>query len=180
MKPPKIDYNTKAKKTNYLELIIILLLFSIGIRALIGLSLVFSWKINILLGISLIGAIVLGKAFGGILGDKFGWIKIAITGLLVSAPLLAFGHLHPLIGILGALFFNLTMPITLVAISNSLPGRAGFAFGLTTLALLVGTLLTFVGFKTTINTPINIISILIISAIAVFIGLKLYYKNQNK
>jgi hypothetical protein len=32
------------------------------------------------------------------------------------------------------------MPITLVVISNTLQGRQGFAFGLTTLALIVGAL----------------------------------------
>jgi hypothetical protein len=35
-----------------------------------------------------------GKAFGGILSDRFGWIKISVGALLISAPLLAFGKVN--------------------------------------------------------------------------------------
>jgi hypothetical protein len=42
--------------------------------------------------------------------------------------------------IFGIFLFNMTMPITLVVISNTFQGRQGFAFGLTTLALIIGAL----------------------------------------
>jgi hypothetical protein len=66
-----------------------------------------------------------------------------VTGLVVSAPLLTFMAHVPTIAILGTFLFNLSMPITLICVAEMLPGKRGFAFGLTTLALILGALPTF-------------------------------------
>lgn len=174
LKIPNINYNTKIKNYNYLEIIILFLLISIGIRAIVGLSLTFMWKENITLFFILITGIVLGKALGGILGDKIGWMKTAIGGLLLSAVLLAFCGGYPVLAIIGAFLFNFTMPITLVALSNSLPGRYGFSFGLTTLFLLIGALIVFLPIKKLINSNIIIFLLILISAGILYIALKKY------
>jgi len=70
----------------------ILLLISIGVRGLIGLSLVLPWKADANLLIMLVGAIAFGKAFGGVLGDRLGWKKVALSGLTMAAILLTFFH----------------------------------------------------------------------------------------
>ena len=101
---------------------------------MVGTLLVLPWKTDFNLLLMLTSAVVLGKAFGGILADKFGWIKIAIPALIISAPLLFLGPNYVALGILGAFLFNFTMPVTLTALANTLPGKSGFAFGLTTLA----------------------------------------------
>ncbi|NLD50049.1 MAG: MFS transporter [Clostridiaceae bacterium] len=175
VKPPVINYNTDSKAGHkYVGLIILLLSISICIRSLVGLVLNFPWKSNIYLLFVLTAAIVLGKALGGILGDKFGWMRIATAGLIISAPMLAFGAKNPLIAIVGILLFNMTMPVTLVAIVNVLPGRAGFAFGLTTLALIIGAMPTYTSMKGVLAGSWIILAIVIISAGLLFIGLKLY------
>ncbi|MFH1182332.1 MAG: hypothetical protein V1702_05210 [Candidatus Woesearchaeota archaeon] len=178
IKAPIVSYNTALNGNfRWFEMSILLLLLSIAIRGLIGLSLVFPWKSNIGLLILLTSAVVLGKALGGILGDKYGWMKVTLIGLIVAAPLLSFFPTLPYLAIIGAFFFNLTMPITLTAIANMLPGRAGFAFGLTTLALVIGAFPAFTPVKPLLNSQIFILSAIVISIIALYTGLKLYFAH---
>lgn len=178
----KIDINYVRKKMiktefNYFILILIFVFLSIAIRSLVGMVINYPWKANLNLLIILTFIIVLGKGFGGILADKFGWTKIAIGSLVFSIPFLIFGIKIPLFGILGMFLFNITMPITLVLISNILPGRPGLAFGTTCLALFLGALPTFF--------PINIIFldksviaiVIIISTFFLYYALKKYFQK---
>lgn len=86
-------------------------------------------------------AAALGKALGGVLGDRLGALRIGLGALLLAVALLA---VQPLLGgaaVLGAVFcLNITMPLALGVVASLLPGAPGLAFGLTTLALLLGTL----------------------------------------
>jgi FSR family fosmidomycin resistance protein-like MFS transporter len=179
---PKIDYdqnNRESRQVDFhcLELVILLLLSSIAVRSLVGLAIVFPWKSDMILFITLTAAVVLGKAFGGILADKLGWISAATISLLISAPLLSFGANNPYIAIVGMFLFSITMPITLVAISNMLPGRPGFSFGLTCLALIAGALLAFTEFKFIFGNELAILTIILVSMAALFYGLLLFFKS---
>lgn len=172
-KKPNINY-TKTKGSNkYLELIILLILLSIAIRSLVGFIVIFPWKSDFNLLIALTIAIVLGKGLGGILADKFGWIKISVWALILSIPLLSLASNIPILAIIGMFLFNITMPVTLVAISNTLPGRSAFAFGLTCLALIIGISPIIFGLKSTLNNSIAIFVIIFISSIVLYKGLKL-------
>ena len=174
-KHPKINYRQDEKiNVKYFELIILLLFFVVAIRSLIGSVVALPWKTDLLLLFVFTMGVVLGKALGGILGDKYGWTKVSVISLVVSAPLLAFGAMNPYLAIFGMFLFNFTMPITLVAISNTLPGRPGFSFGLTTLALIVGFLLTYTDLKTQLSTNLAIFVIILISTVLLFYALKLY------
>ncbi len=175
---PQINYAPKVK-VDWFLLIILLLLLSIGIRGVVGLSLNLPWKENIGLLVVLTSGIFLGKALGGVLGDKFGWLKVGVLGLVVSAPLLSFFQ-SPVIVIVGAFFFNLTMPITLTAISNMMPRRSGLAFGLTTLALIIGALPTFTQFRSITSRTWFVFSAILISIAALHFGLSLYKKYLNE
>jgi hypothetical protein len=185
-KVPKIDYDQKNDQESrarrrvgfhFFELIILLLLSSIAVRSFVGLALVFPWKSDIVLLMTLTAAVVLGKALGGVLADKSGWIRAGIISLLISAPLLSFGTNIPCIAIVGMFSFNITMPITLTAISSTLPGRPGFSFGLTCLALIAGALPTFTEFATIFVNQWLILAIILVSTVAVFCGLLLFFKS---
>ncbi|MEW5819109.1 MAG: hypothetical protein AB1782_02875 [Cyanobacteriota bacterium] len=182
IKIPDINYEKKKfSLTNGLfELILLLILFSISIRALIALSLTLPWKADITLLLILTMSVVLGKIAGGLLADKFGWMRVSITALIISAPLLAFGHKLPFIAITGAFLFQLTMPVTLVAIATMFKGRPGFAFGLPCLALIIGAFPSFTDIKYLyLNSWIILLTILC-SLTALFIALWLYFKyNLN-
>jgi len=180
IKKPEMNYEreiVKENKFNYFEFILLLVFLSIAIRSLVGAVLVFPWKTNIDLLIILTSAVVLGKGLGGILADKFGWIRVAVGALVLSIPFLVFGVNIPYLAIIGMFLFNITMPITLVAISNILPGRPGFAFGLTCLALIFGMIPAFFSIKQVLANNWFIFSIIIISAAALFSGLYLYFKK---
>jgi len=176
IKKPPINYQ-KAKvakdKIKYFWAILLLVFLAITIRSLIGFVVVFPWKTDINLLIILTLAVALGKGLGGIIADKFGWIKIAVGTLILSMPLLAFGTGNFYLGIIGMFLFNVTMPVTLVAISNILPGQPAFAFGLTCLALILGAVPAFIGLNWIFNQYYIILAIIYVSAAALFSGLKL-------
>jgi FSR family fosmidomycin resistance protein-like MFS transporter len=180
-KSPEINYKTDVKiNTDYFESIILLLLITIVARSVIGSVVVLPWKSDIFLLATLTSGIVLGKAFGGIIGDKYGWQKAGVISLLISAPLLAFGAAIPYAAILGMFLFNFTMPITLVAISNTLPGRPGFSFGLTTLALVIGVLPAYAGAGSFLSQSPSVFAIIISSAVVLYYALLLYSKKINE
>lgn len=177
---PKIDYQRrKIKKSNIFWLVIIFILLSVIIRSFVGFMIIFPWKSKLLLGIVFAMGVFLGKAFGGFLGDKFGWLRVGVASLLISSFLLAFGANSSILGIIGIFLFNITMPITLVVISNMYSGRPGFAFGLTVLALIAGALPYYAEIKI-LNNTFSFITILV-SASAIYLGLHFYNKfNQNR
>lgn len=184
-KIPAINYQKISVKTkiNYLELIILLLLFSVAIRSLYGLTAVFSWKANIILLFALTLAIFGGKALGGFLADKFGWLKTAIISLVISAPLLSFFNELPIIAIIGACLFQMTMPITVTALSNILPGRSATAFGLTVFALIVGAMPVYMGLGLLFKNQWVTFSLIILSAGSLLISFKFlynYFKHHLK
>ncbi len=180
IKEPKLNYGTKEFKINKIILLIIILaLITVVTRSIIGFSIIFPWKSQLILTFILIFGIALGKAMGGILGDKFGWKKIGTSGLLLSIPLIYLGYSNPLFGIIGLFLFNFTMPLTLTLISNVLPGRPGTAFGLTCVALLFGALPFFSELKS-LFVSIDLVMILIfVSAIIFYTALSIYKKTTK-
>lgn len=126
--------------------VVALLLVVVGVRAFVGLTLLMPWKSDLVLLAVLTAAVVTGKAAGGVLADRFGWRRIAVSALVASLPLLALGASSPVAGIVGVLLFNMTMPVTLAAVAVVLPrGNEGFAFGLTCLALFCGSAPSLLG-----------------------------------
>lgn len=162
----------EAKVPVYLA-IVLLILISIGIRSFVGLGYDFVAKNSTVLLFAFVFAIALGKAVGGFLADKFGMFNTAVIGLLLSIPLLKYGFI-PQLAILGMFFFNLTMPITVTALANMMPKFKGFAFGLTTLALLIGYLPVMCEYK--VSQSMLFFEILFASVIVTAISLKLYEK----
>lgn len=161
----------------WFETIIVLLLLSVAIRSLVGQSLVLPWKSQPSLLLALTTAVVLGKALGGVLADRFGWAAVAVSGLVVSLPLLAFFAPLPALVILGTFLFNLSMPVTLVCVAEMLPGRSGFAFGLTALAIIIGALPAFTPLERLTGTPAFIFAAILVSIAALFVGLRLYQRH---
>lgn len=183
IKKPEMNYErevVRENKFNYFEFILLLIFLSIAIRSLVGAVFVFPWKTNIDLLIILTSAIVLGKGLGGILADKFGWTRVAVGALVLSIPFLVFGASIPYLAIIGMFLFNITMPITLVVISNILPGRPGFAFGLTCLALIIGALPVFSGLKQFLGGQLFVFTITLVSSLALYYGLRVYFKNYEQ
>lgn len=158
--------------------IILLLLFAIAVRSFVGLSYDFTAKENIQLMTIFIFGAAFGKFAGGFIADKFGMFRTALIGLFLSIPCLKFGYI-PQFSIIGMFLFNLTMPITVTALANMMPNYKGFAFGLTTLALLLGYLPVYAKFKVA-SQSIFLFEIILVSAIVTSIALYLYEKLFNR
>ena len=102
--------------------------------------------------------IVFGKTAGGFLADRFGAVISVCVTLGASAILFLFAG-HPLAGILAVFLFNMTMPVTLGALSRMLPGVKGFAFGILTLALFAG-LVPIIAFPALTGLPYRFYSVM--------------------
>lgn len=169
---PQIDFNKMIA--------IICLTVTVIIRGYVGLILAFEWKSNFILALISVLAVVFGKMLGGIIGDKIGFTKISVISLLVSACLFIFAFNNSTLGILAILFFNMTMPITLTALSNILPNNKGMAFGLLTVALFIGAVPIFFRYSNTIFNPVGLFTITIISTIILYVGINKYTKIMEK
>lgn len=176
------ESETVLKEENqikYSRILIIanLLLAAIVLRSFIGMSISLPWKSSSVLLAALTAAVVLGKSLGGIAADKFGWMRVTVCALIISSPLIAFGINHPVLYIIGIFFFNFTMPVTLTAIANIMPRREGFAFGLTTLALIIGAMPSFINIKLGAENAAAVFFIIILSAVLIYSGLREYSKE---
>jgi len=138
---PRIDWRRKngACPARWPILVLLLLLVSVAGRSMVGFGIVFSWQSGLPWAIILTAFVVLGKGLGGLLADRVGWIRVAVAALAIAAPLVAFGSDVPATAIAGMFLLNIPMSVTLAGTANLLPGRPGFAFGLTAMALEAGT-----------------------------------------
>lgn len=107
------------------------------LRSWVGLAVSFPWKGNgILAAIAVCGAAA-GKVCGGYLGARFGIQRTAAVTLVLAAVSFLLGNI-PLLGIFALFFFNMTMPLTLYLLAETMPKLAGFSFGLLTFGLFLG------------------------------------------
>ena len=120
-----------------------LLLLAVAARSFAGAAAPAPWRAAgeglLLAGL----AAALGKALGGALADLCGARRTAVTALALSVPLLGLFPNSQALCLVGLVLFNIPMPVTLAAVADLLPYNPGLAFGLTTLALLVGVVPVF-------------------------------------
>ena len=126
------------------------------------------------------GAAFLGKCLGGWIADRFGWLKVSVAMLLVSAPMIAYGYTWLPVIIGGMLLFQMTMPVTLVAIAQVMPRRPATAFGLTCLALILGALPTFNEFIQPYRSHHAVFALVLFSAITTAVALLMLRKSVSR
>ena len=135
----KTEQKTQHSKCGTLLMgAVICFMLTIVIRSFLGMVMDFSWKAKPALSLLFVISVMGGKALGGFLGDRFGYMKTAVISLGVSLILFGFSFDFWFAGIVAVLCFNMTMPLTLTAIAGVCNKKYGSAFGLTTFALAVG------------------------------------------
>jgi FSR family fosmidomycin resistance protein-like MFS transporter len=154
------------------NLIICLCFISIMVRSYVGFQIPILWKTNTFLFILPSICAFIGKFGGGILADYFGARNVGVLSLLVSIPLLCSFNSNIVLCSIGLVMFNITMSITLWGIASQLKNQPGFAFGLTTLALLIGNIPIFL-----FTLPENLIEIvlpllILVSSICILISIE--------
>lgn len=150
------------------------LLLTICVRGGFGLAMRFSWNNSFEIGLISVSAVVLGKALGGIIGDRLGWLRTSVTSLGASAILFFFAYDSMFCGLLALFLFNMTMPITLTALANLFPRRKGAAFGATTLALVGGALPVLFGYRDLFAARPVLIAATAVSTLFLWLGLAMY------
>ncbi|NLH50891.1 MAG: MFS transporter [Myxococcales bacterium] len=158
--------------TRYAAALLLLLLFSIAVRSLVGRGGAYACPKLTFVAFSLGAAAFAGKALGGILADRFGWLRVGVGALLLSAPLIVFGGADYPVVVIGMLLFQMTMPVTLVAVSVLLPGRPALAFGFCSTALIVGAIPTFFKSCKAYYGPWPFLVLILLSAAALWVGLR--------
>ena len=153
--------------------ILLLLLSSIAMRSLLGLALSFPRTPSRGLAWLLVLAAAFGKGLGGVFADRFGWMRTAVCALLISMPLLMFGTASHAEKIVAMFLVATTMPVALVAVSESLPREPAFAFGLTGMALLVGALPGFTRLRPLAGIPGPMAAAVLACMLALYFGLRL-------
>lgn len=116
-----------------------LLAISVTVRSLSGGTLNGLWsQAGPWMALALALAAMVGKAAGGFLADRFGWRFMVVTALAGLAGLIHWAPVFVPLAVIAALLLQTTMAVTLAAMYAMIPGRSGLAFGLPSMALLVG------------------------------------------
>lgn len=110
----------------------------VALRSYGGAIMSFPWKTGVWAWIAAL-CVAGGKCIGGLAADRFGGRKSAALSLLAAAVALLFSA-RPLLGVLGILLFNMSMPVTLYAAGGIMKEGRATAFGLLTLGLFLGML----------------------------------------
>ena len=170
---PMLERYTPSKNSSIKEAmaILFLLLVSIGIRAFVGFAGTHECPKLPVVSFCLACAAFGGKALGGIISDRLGWIRTSVGALLISAPLIALGHASSSIIILGMFFFQMTMPVTLTAVYSIMPRWPAFSFGLCSTALVVGSFAAFYQPLGACYSPYLFFGLITLSAMLIFVAL---------
>ena len=149
------------------------LFFAVFIRSFAG----FIWPLGFekigMLVLLPAGASCLGKALGGIIADRLGAVETTSLSLVLSMILFMTGSGSWIVMGLAIMFFNMAMPITLCGLVAAMPDNVGFAFGLSTLALLLGYVVNALAIFSKAD-PVYLVALLsILAAVLIYASLKL-------
>lgn len=142
-----------------------MMLFCIGARSFAGTVVRFDWKTGVGWVILLAALVMLGKAAGGILADRFGCARVCAVSIPFSAICVLLFQSNAALSLLGQFLLNCSMPITLFLLYRALPDNPGFSFGLAASILLPGFLLGQMGQAAAVGSTLLTITISIIFAL---------------
>ncbi len=148
------------------DLILGLVLVAIAMRAVLSFIVESPWEAHPMLLVLLTLATFFGKALGGIVADRWGWLRVGVGATLAGLPFLAWSTAYPPAAIPGLLLLNVAMPVTLAAVIKAVPEFPGFAFGLASFALLVGAIPALLGVRAT--DPLFVCAVVCLSAVMLY------------
>lgn len=124
-------------------IIVLLIFLTVAVRAYIGYAIPTAWIQNTSQLVILYVFMGIGKMVGGMIADRIGARRTAVLSLLLALPLLIIGEKNMILSLLGVMLFSMTMSISYGVLLSQFPDIPGFAFGITTLGLSVGTIPAF-------------------------------------
>lgn len=149
------------------------LTLTVVLRSWAGTQMAFPWKTG-LWGLVLVLCVAAGKTAGGLLGDRFGWMKTGLVTLLLAAACFLPAFRLPAAGLAAAVLFNTSMAITLAALARQAGSdHCGAAFGLTTFALFAGLVPDLLSRQDPGAGPVGLCACALVSAALLTAGLVL-------
>ncbi len=150
---------------------VLCLFLVVCLRSYAGMMMSFPWKSEGYWSILLLCAVAFGKAAGGLLADKAGFVRASVYSLGLCSVLFLLSA-NPAVGVAAVFLFNMTMPITLWAVVRIIPGAKGFSFGLLTFGLFLGFLPAYLGYEPLLYVSAGSALAAILSLILLTVGLK--------
>ncbi len=147
---------------------------SIIVRSIGGSAIQYGWKTGFVVGLIYTILIVLGKAFGGLIGDKLGLKKVVTIALGLACICLVLGFNMPFFGYIGIFLFNVPMAITLIILERCNIKNIATMVGLNTFFLFIGYLICL------IPNTLNNYAVLIISIVLAIISIYFAFKKFEK
>lgn len=162
----KLDITTKRS-----VLAVTLIAFAVvAIRAYIGYAIPTEWKKSDFQAVLLFVIMGIGKMAGGVFADLIGYYKTALISGVLALPFLLFGNSYMTLSLIGVGLFSMTMPITIAILVSKFPDQPCFSFGITTVALFVGTLPAFFIRPTTLLAhQLTVLVLIIIATISLLL-----------
>lgn len=150
--------------------ILLLCCFAVVVlRSWTGFQTNFAWKSTI--PFLAVLSVSFGKTLGGFVSAHFGHGRTMICSLLLAAVCFFWGQ-NPILGLLGLLLFNMSMPVTLYLLAKHMPDTPGLAFGILTFGLFLGFLPVYAGVSMPISASATCALGSMISAVFLYIGWK--------
>ena len=143
--------------------------FIVGVRSYIGYGIPMAWKQTLIESVLLYVFMGIGKALGGILADKIGIRKTAFICIIGALPFLILGNRIMIVSLIGIAFFSMTTAVTLGMVISVIKIAPGAAFGITTVALFAGGVISW--FVKSSSLTVNIFILVITSAVCFLLSL---------
>ena len=125
------------------SLIVLYAFFGVAVRGYIAYAIPTEWNKTVSQTVALFVCMGIGKIMGGILCDRIGYRRTTVFSLLGGLPFLLAGNSNMIVSLIGIALFSMTMPVTIAALASKFPHQPGFAFGITTIGLFIGTMPVF-------------------------------------
>ena len=155
--------------------IVITVLFAVvAVRAYIGYGIPTAWNKTAVQTVFLFLFMGMGKILGGILSDLIGTKRIGIISCLLAVPLLLVSDNIMWLSLLAVALFSMTMAVTLGGLVSVLKKHPGVAFGITTIALWLGSMPVFI-----FGIPEQTVCNILIAVLSVLAAAGLFYVLKN-
>jgi FSR family fosmidomycin resistance protein-like MFS transporter len=165
---------------NRAVLCVVLVVVAIALRSFSAAALTSSWGEPAVWALVMTLCAVAGKAMGGFVGDQLGWRRVAVTAT-VLVTLLSWPAFENRWTAAAAMFLlQISMTTTLAAILVVLPNHPGTAFGIASLALLIGAMPGLRGNVAPGDAPMLLLAASCASAVALFIGLGFVARRSRR
>lgn len=173
----KVTDSNKLFKIHDILSITLLIGISIVVRSIGGSAIQYTWKTGFVLGILYTVLVILGKLFGGFIGDRLGLKKTAIWALALACICLILGFNIPFFGFFGIFLFNIPMSITLLILEKCNTKYLATMVGSNTLFLFIGYLICLI--PNTLNNYAVLITSIIFAIISIYYAFKIYERKEN-